>query len=92
MPPGTELTARPPWIQDWNALPADERRLFARYMEVFAGFVTHADAQIGRFLDFLEARGDLADTLVLVLSDNGASAEGHQTGTINEPNAWLGQA
>jgi|HubBroStandDraft_5_1064220.scaffolds.fasta_scaffold23945_1 arylsulfatase A-like enzyme len=92
VPPGTELTARPPWIQDWNALPADERRLFARYMEVFAGFVTHADAQIGRFLDFLEARGDLADTLVLVLSDNGASAEGHQRGTINEPNAWLGQA
>jgi arylsulfatase A-like enzyme len=92
VPPGTELTARPPWIQDWSALSADERRLFARYMEVFAGFVTHADAQIGRFLDFLEARGDLADTLVLVLSDNGASAEGHQTGTINEPNAWLGQA
>jgi arylsulfatase A-like enzyme len=92
VPGGTTLTARPPWVQDWLSLPADERRLFARYMEVFAGFVTHADAQIGRFLDFLDARGDLANTLVLVLSDNGASAEGSQVGTINEPHAWLGQA
>ena len=92
VPAGTELTPRPPWVQDWAALPAGERRLYARYMEVFAGFVTHADAQIGRFLDFLAARGDLDDTLVLVLSDNGASAEGSQTGTINEPHAWLGQA
>jgi arylsulfatase A-like enzyme len=92
VPAGTELTARPPWIPEWESLPAGERRLFARYMEVFAGFVTHADAQIGRFLDFLAASGDLEDTLVLVLSDNGASAEGTQTGTINEPHAWLGQA
>jgi arylsulfatase A-like enzyme len=92
VPAGTELTARPDWVPDWRSLSADERRLFARYMEVFAGFVTHADAQIGRFLDFLDARGDLDNTLVLVLSDNGASAEGSQVGTINEPHAWLGQA
>ena len=92
VPAGTELTARPAWVQDWERLSGDERRLFARYMEVFAGFVTHADAQIGRFLDFLEERGDLANTLVLVLSDNGASAEGSPVGTINEPHAWLGQA
>jgi arylsulfatase A-like enzyme len=92
VPEGTELTPRPPWVQDWARLTADERRLFARYMEVFAGFVTHADAQIGRFLDFLGARGDLENTLVLVLSDNGASAEGSPVGTINEPHAWLGQA
>jgi arylsulfatase A-like enzyme len=92
VPAGTELTARPSWVQDWDRLSGDERRLFARYMEVFAGFVTHADAQIGRFLDFLDDRGDLANTLVLVLSDNGASAEGSPVGTINEPHAWLGQA
>ncbi len=92
VPAGTELTARPDWVQDWSTLSADERRLFARYMEVFAGFVTHADAQIGRFLDFLADRGDLDNTLVLLLSDNGASAEGSQVGTINEPHAWLGQA
>jgi arylsulfatase A-like enzyme len=92
VPAGTVLTARPEWIQDWPALSPDERRLFARYMEVFAGFVTHADAQIGRFLDFLAGRGDLDNTLVLVLSDNGASAEGSQVGTVNEPHAWLGRA
>jgi arylsulfatase A-like enzyme len=92
VPAGTQLTARPAWVQAWDRLSGDERRLFARYMEVFAGFVTHADAQIGRFLDFLDERGDLADTLVLVLSDNGASAEGSAVGTINEPHAWLGQA
>lgn len=91
VPAGTTLTARPDWVQDWGSLSADERRLFARYMEVFAGFVTHADAQVGRFIDFLAERGDLDNTLVLVLSDNGASAEGSQTGTINEPHAWLGR-
>lgn len=91
VPEHTELTDRPGWVQDWQSLAADEQRLFARYMEVFAGFVTHADAQIGRFLDFLAARGDLDNTLVLVLSDNGASAEGSQVGTINEPHAWIGQ-
>jgi arylsulfatase len=91
VPPGTVLTDRPSWVQDWRALSTDERRLFARYMEVFAGFVTHADAQIGRFVDFLRERGDLDDTLVLLLSDNGASAEGSQVGTINEPDAWVGQ-
>ena len=91
VPAGTELTARPSWVPDWESRTPDERRLFARYMEVFAGFVTHADAQVGRFLDFLAARGDLENTLVLVLSDNGASAEGSQVGTINEPHAWLGQ-
>ena len=91
VPAGTVLTGRPDWVPDWAGLTADERRLFARYMEVFAGFVTHADAQIGRFIDFLAERGDLDNTLVLVLSDNGASAEGSPTGTINEPHAWLGR-
>jgi arylsulfatase A-like enzyme len=91
VPSETDLTARPSWVPDWQALSGDERRLFARYMEVFAGFVTHADAQIGRFLDFLDARGDLTNTLVLALSDNGASAEGSRVGTLNEPHAWLGQ-
>ncbi len=54
VPEGTTLPERPPWVQDWDALAADERRLFARMMEVFAGFLSHTDAQIGRLLDFLE--------------------------------------
>ena len=91
VPGNTVLSGRPSWIQPWEDLSGDERRLFARYMEVFAGFVTHTDAHLGRLFDFLEQRGDLDRTLVLLLSDNGASAEGSPTGTLNEPSAWLGQ-
>jgi arylsulfatase len=65
-------------------LPDDQRRLFARMMEAFAGFLTHTDAQIGRLFAFLETLGVLDDTLVLVLSDNGASAEGGPIGSFNE--------
>jgi arylsulfatase A-like enzyme len=90
VPEGTRLTERPPWIPAWSDLDPPTRRLYARYMEVFAGFLTHTDAQIGRLLDHLERVGDLDDTLVVLLSDNGASAEGTPTGTLNESGAWLG--
>ena len=90
VPADTVLTERPPWVPDWETLPADERRLFARYMEVFAGFVTHTDHHLGRLFDYLEERGIAEDTIVMVLSDNGASAEGGPTGTLNEAAGWLG--
>ncbi|GAA1128623.1 arylsulfatase [Nocardioides aquiterrae] len=90
VPPGTVLTERPPWVPDWATLSDDERRLFARYMEVFAGFVTHTDHHLGRLFDFLDEQGVADDTLVMVLSDNGASAEGGPTGTLNEAAGWLG--
>ena len=91
VPPGTALTERPAWLPAWDELSADERRLYARYMEVYAGFVTHADHHLGRFFDVLAARGVLDDTLVMVVSDNGASAEGGRTGTLNESASWLGR-
>ncbi|MFI0350297.1 arylsulfatase [Actinomadura sp. 9N407] len=84
VPEGTRLPERPPWVQDWDALDGDDRRMFARMQEVFAGFLAHTDAQIGRVLDFLERTGRLDNTLVLLMSDNGASAEGGQLGTLNE--------
>jgi arylsulfatase A-like enzyme len=84
VPEGTTLTERPPWVPEWDALPPAQRRLYARMMEVFAGFLTHADAQIGRVLDHLRDTGLLDDTLVLLISDNGASAEGGPTGSLNE--------
>jgi arylsulfatase A-like enzyme len=84
VPAGTTLTERPPWIPLWSELPADQRRLSARMMEAFAGFLSYTDAQIGRLLAFLETLGVLDDTLVLVLSDNGASAEGGPIGSFNE--------
>ena len=90
VPPGTTLTERPPWVPSWEDLSADERRLYARYMEAFAGFLSHTDAQLGRFVDFLDGRGLLENTLLILASDNGASSEGGVTGTLNEPNAWAG--
>lgn len=84
VPAGTTLSERPAWIPEWTALPADQRRLYARMMEAFAGFLAHTDAQIGRLLAFLERVDALDDTLVLLLSDNGASAEGGPIGSFNE--------
>ena len=68
----------------WDTLGDEERRLYARMMEVYAGFLEHTDAQVGRVLDFIESLGELDDTIVLVMSDNGASAEGGPRGSFNE--------
>ena len=84
VPEGTTLMERPDWVPDWESLPADERRLCARMMEAFAGFLTHTDEQIGRVIEHLRVTGLLDDTLVLLISDNGASAEGGPTGSFNE--------
>jgi len=84
LPKGTALSARPSWVPSWESLSSDERRLFARMMEVYAGFMTHTDAQIGRLLDFIAELGELDDTLVILMSDNGASAEGGPKGSFNE--------
>jgi len=81
---GVPLPERPRWIPAWNELPADERTLYARMMEVYAGFLAHTDHQIGRVMDFLRDRDLLDDTLVLLISDNGASAEGGPRGSHNE--------
>jgi len=82
--PGTRLSERPSWVPAWDGLGADEKRLYARMMEVYAAFLTHTDAQVGRLLDFVDQLGELDDTIVLVMSDNGASAEGGQRGSFNE--------
>ena len=78
------LSRHDPDVQQWDELSDDERRLYARMMEVFAGFFEHTDHQIGRLLDFLEATGQLDNTLIMVISDNGASAEGGPHGSVNE--------
>jgi arylsulfatase A-like enzyme len=68
----------------WDSLNDDERRLFARMAEVYAGFLGHADHEIGRVLDYLEQTELLENTLVVVVSDNGASGEGGPNGSVNE--------
>jgi len=84
IPGGTTLSPRPSWVQDWATLPDAERRAYARMMEVYAGFLSHTDHHVGRLLAFLETTGELDRTLVVALSDNGASAEGGPHGTFNE--------
>ena len=79
-----ELSRHDPDVADWKTLPANEKKLYARMMEVFAGFVEHTDHQIGRLLGYLEELGELDNTLIMVLSDNGASAEGGPHGSVNE--------
>ncbi|GIL24990.1 arylsulfatase [Actinocatenispora comari] len=71
-------------VRPWDSLSADEQRLFCRMAEVYAGFLSHTDHEIGRLLDFLESSGELDNTLVVFVSDNGASGEGGPNGSVNE--------
>jgi arylsulfatase A-like enzyme len=84
VPDGTVLTRRPEWVAGWAEVDAAGRRMHARQQEVYAGFLAHADAQIGRLITFLEHSGQLDNTLILLFSDNGASAEGGAVGSFNE--------
>jgi arylsulfatase len=85
VPAGTGLTPRPQQIPAWDSLSADQKRLYARMMEVYAGALSHADYNIGRVLDAVEESGQMDNTLVIfMMGDNGASAEGTLQGTTNE--------
>lgn len=84
LPAGTELSERPSWVPGWETLGEDERRLYSRMMEVYAGFLTHTDEQACRVVNFIEQLGELENTIVVVMSDNGASAEGGPKGSFNE--------
>jgi arylsulfatase len=85
VPPETELSARPAEIPAWDEMPEALKPILARQMEVFAGFLEHADHHVGRLVDALEELEVLDDTLVYyIVGDNGSSAEGTPTGTFNE--------
>jgi arylsulfatase A-like enzyme len=102
VPRNTELSPINPWpapdvilegdlVKPWDSLSADEQRLFARMAEVYAGFCSYTDHEIGRLLDYLEESGQLENTIVVVVSDNGASGEGSPDGSVNENkffNGW----
>jgi len=85
VPAETKLAPKPEAIKDWAALTPDEKKLFARQMEVFAGFGEYADTEIGRLIKALEESGQLDNTLIFyIVGDNGASAEGGMVGLYNE--------
>ena len=78
-----------PWnpvdvVRPWDSLSDDEKALFCRMAEVYAGFLSHTDDEIGRLLDFLEESGNRENTIVVLVSDNGASGEGGPNGSVNE--------
>lgn len=85
VPAGTQLAPRNDDVQPWDEIQRDDAvvRLSTRLQEAYAGFMTHTDEQIGRLMDGLQAMGLLDGTIVVLLSDNGASPEGGPTGAIN---------
>ena len=85
IPTGTKLAPKPAAIRDWEKLSADEKRLYARQMEVFAAYLDYTDSEIGRMLKAVEDAGQSDNTLVFYIAgDNGASAEGGENGMFNE--------
>ena len=94
LPEGTQMTPFNPLpeeaanpadhVRPWAELNDDERRLFARMAEVFAGFSEYTDAQVGRIVDYLEETGQLDNTIIFYCADNGASGEGSPDGSVNE--------
>jgi arylsulfatase len=85
VPMNAKLTPRPKEIPAWDSLSADQKRLYARMMEVYAGTLAHTDHQIGRLIDTIAEMGELDNTLIIYIQgDNGASAEGTMQGTTNE--------
>ncbi len=91
VPQDTELTERPDLFPAWDSLTDAQKKLYARQMEVFAGFSENADWNVGRLLDSIEEMGDLDNTLVIYIwGDNGASMEGTLTGSFNETTFFNG--
>jgi arylsulfatase len=84
VPKNTKLTERIPEIVAWDSLSKEEKKLYARQMEVFAAQMEHVDHQIGRVVKELKRIGELDNTLIFVTADNGASGEGGLAGTFNE--------
>jgi arylsulfatase A-like enzyme len=88
MPPGTFTPADA--VRPWDSLNDDEKKLFSRMAEVYAGFSEYTDAQVGRIVDYLEESGQLDNTIIFYCADNGASGEGSPNGSVNESKFFNG--
>ncbi len=85
IPPDTKLTPRPEWVEPWDSLSEDQKKLYTRLMENYAGFLAFTDHEIGRFIDAIHQLPDADNTIIFyIVGDNGASSEGGFDGTINE--------
>ena len=91
VPMDAKLAPKPEAIKDWDKLSADEKKLFARQMEIFAGFGEYADFEVGRVIQAIEDLGQMDNTLIFyIVGDNGASAEGTMNGLFNEATYFNG--
>lgn len=92
-PAGAELAPRNEEVAAWASLSGDQKRLYAHLQAAYAGFLEHTDTHLGRLVDELERLGELDNTLVIILSDNGASREGGKDGAVdtNAPYSGLPQ-
>ena len=91
IPKDTKLTPRPEWVPAWDNLSSDQKKLYLRLMENFAGYLAYTDHEIGRLIDAIHQLPDADNTLIIyVVGDNGASAEGGPDGTLNEVKALNG--
>ena len=88
MPRDTELSPRNEGVRPWDSLSSDEQSLFVQLQAAYAGFLEHADTQIGRLTHYLAEIGRLDNTIIVLCSDNGASQEGGLEGSLNEL-AWF---
>ena len=81
VPQGTKLAPKPEAIKDWDTLSDDEKKLFSRQMEIYAGFGEYTDTEIGRLIQAVEQTGQMDNTLIFyIIGDNGTSAEGGMNG------------
>ncbi|MGB5322631.1 sulfatase-like hydrolase/transferase [Lutimonas sp.] len=91
IPRDTKLTPRPEWVPAWDTLSLDQKKLYLRLMENFAGYLAYTDHEIGRLIDAIHQLPDADNTMIIyVVGDNGASAEGGPDGTLNEVKALNG--
>lgn len=91
IPKDTKLTPRPEWVPVWDTLSSDQKKLYLRLMENFAGYLAYTDHEIGRLIEAIHQLPDADNTLIIyVVGDNGASAEGGPDGTLNEVKALNG--
>jgi arylsulfatase A-like enzyme len=87
-PAEAELSPRDPDVPEWKTLSNEQKKLYAHFMEVYAGFLEHCDHQFGRILQVLEDIGELDNTLIMIIPDNGASSEGGVNGAFNEMSSF----
>nr|WP_197046748.1 arylsulfatase [Oceanobacillus salinisoli] len=88
IPEDAELAPREEGVEEWDSLSDDEKKVYARFMETYAGFLTHTDEQVGKLIETLEETGELDNTMIVFISDNGATFSGGPHGATNQSLAY----